>query len=168
MELEQKAIREHAGRIVSSPEFASVPRLQRFLAFVVETSLAGRAGEIKETLVGVEVYGRPPDYNPQLDATVRVEAGRLRARLRQYYEGSGRAEPICRAERTLRDSNGGSPRRQPNSVRPRERALPCWLRRGAPQRSWPAPWHRRFRGPAHLPMQQTPDLWNSSSARDNC
>ncbi|MDX1978833.1 MAG: hypothetical protein SFV51_01090 [Bryobacteraceae bacterium] len=94
MELEQTAIRNHLRRIVASPEFAAVPRLQRFLSFVVEASLEGRAGEIKETLVAVEVYGRPPGYNPQLDARVRVEAGRLRVRLSQYYGGSGREDDV--------------------------------------------------------------------------
>jgi tetratricopeptide (TPR) repeat protein len=94
MELEAGAIRDHVRRIVASPEFAGAARLQRFLAFVVETSLDGREAEIKETLVAVEVYSRPPGYSPQQDAIVRVEAGRLRARLRQYYEGSGRGEPI--------------------------------------------------------------------------
>lgn len=94
MALEPGAIREHVSRILVSPEFAGVPRLQRFLSFVVETSLEGRAAEIKETLVAVEVYGRPASYSPQQDATVRVEAGRLRTRLKQYYEGSGRDEGI--------------------------------------------------------------------------
>lgn len=94
MELEPTAIRRHLSRITASPEFAGVPRLQRFLTFVVETSLSGRASEIKETLVAVEVYGRSTGYSPQQDATVRVEAGRLRARLKQYYEGSGQHEAI--------------------------------------------------------------------------
>jgi len=94
MELEPTAIRGQVGRITASPEFAAVPRLQRFLSLVVETSLEGRASEIKETLVAIEVYGRPPGYSPQQDATVRVEAGRLRARLKRYYEGSGRDEAI--------------------------------------------------------------------------
>lgn len=92
--MEPSSIRAAAARAAASPEFAGVPRLQRFLSFVVETSLDGRAAEIKETLVAVEVYGRPADYSPQNDATVRVEAGRLRARLQRYYEGSGREAAI--------------------------------------------------------------------------
>jgi hypothetical protein len=92
--MEPEAIRVQLQRILNSQEFAGVLRLQRFLSFVVETSLEGRSAEIKETLVAVEVYGRPPDYNPQMDASVRVEAGRLRARLRRYYEGPGRSDEI--------------------------------------------------------------------------
>lgn len=93
--METEGIRNQLRRILASPEFAGVPRLQRFLSFVVETSLDGRSAQIKETLIAVEVYGRPPDYNPQMDASVRVEAGRLRTRLRRYYEGSGRNEEIA-------------------------------------------------------------------------
>jgi tetratricopeptide (TPR) repeat protein len=92
--MEPQAIRDQLERILVSQEFAGVPRLQRFLSFVVETSLGGRSAEIKETLVAIEVYGRPPDYDPQMDASVRVEAGRLRARLRRYYDGSGRGDGI--------------------------------------------------------------------------
>jgi len=87
-------IRAHLQRILTSAEFAASPRLARFLAFVVETTLAGKSEQIKEALVAVEVYGRRPDYNPQVDSTVRVEAGRLRARLRRYYESSGQGETV--------------------------------------------------------------------------
>ena len=91
---ETEAIRAHLGRVLASREFAGAPKLARFLTFVVETALAGDKDQIKESLIAVEVYGRPPDYNPQIDSTVRVEAGRLRTRLRQYYEASGAAEPL--------------------------------------------------------------------------
>jgi TolB-like protein/tetratricopeptide (TPR) repeat protein len=87
-------IREHLKRVLASPEFASAPRLARFLAFVVETALSGKGEQIKESLIAVEVYGRRPDYNPQIDSTVRVEAGRLRARLRRYYESGDRSEAV--------------------------------------------------------------------------
>lgn len=81
-------IRAHLKRVLSSPQFAASTRLTQFLSFVVETTLAGQGHELKESLIAVEVYGRRPDYNPQIDSTVRVEAGRLRARLRQYYDGA--------------------------------------------------------------------------------
>ena len=87
-------VRTHLERILATREFASAPRLSGFLRFVVETTLDGKAGEIKESLIAVEVYGRPADYNPQIDSTVRVEAGRLRARLQKWYEGEGKNENI--------------------------------------------------------------------------
>lgn len=84
----------HLQQILASPEFVGSPRLRNFLTFVVETALAGNADHIKESLIAVEVYGRRPDYNPQIDSTVRVEAGRLRTRLRQYYESTGGLGPV--------------------------------------------------------------------------
>jgi tetratricopeptide (TPR) repeat protein len=87
-------IRTHLERILANREFASSPRLSGFLRFVVETTLDGKAGEIKESLIAVEVYGRAPDYNPQIDSTVRVEAGRLRRRLEKWYESEGKNEAI--------------------------------------------------------------------------
>src|SRR5688572_11198699 len=87
-------IRTHLERVLVSPEFTGAPRLARFLSFVVETALAGNSEQIKESLVAVEVYGRRPDYNPQIDSTVRVEAGRLRARLRDYQESSGKQDAV--------------------------------------------------------------------------
>ena len=79
---------------LARPEFAGAPRLARFLSFVVETTLAGNSEQIKESLVAIEVYGRRPDYDPQIDSTVRVEAGRLRARLREYQESSGKQDAV--------------------------------------------------------------------------
>jgi tetratricopeptide (TPR) repeat protein len=87
-------IRTHLERILASREFESAPRLSAFLRFVVETTLDGRAREIKESLIAVEVYRRPADYNPQIDSTVRVEAGRLRTRLQKWYGTEGAGERI--------------------------------------------------------------------------
>jgi TolB-like protein len=69
-------------------------RLCRFLRYVVEETLAGRSQAIKEYTIGVEVYGRPADYDPKIDATVRVEAGRLRSKLAKYYSGEGSAGSV--------------------------------------------------------------------------
>jgi Tfp pilus assembly protein PilF len=87
-------IRTHLERILASRDFASAPRLSAFLRFVVDTALDGKSAEIKESLIAVEVYGRPPDYNPQIDSTVRVEAGRLRTRLHKWYGSEGGNERI--------------------------------------------------------------------------
>jgi hypothetical protein len=92
--VDEQLLRAHVAHIVSSRRFVGAPRLAKFLEFVIETVLAGHGDQIKESLIAVEVDGRRPDYNPQIDSTVRVEAGRLRARLRQYYEDSGRAQGI--------------------------------------------------------------------------
>lgn len=79
---------------MASPGFARNERLSRFLRFVVECHLAGREADLKESVIGVEVFGRPPDYNPKRDAIVRTEAGRLRARLAEYYANGGRQDAL--------------------------------------------------------------------------
>lgn len=78
------AIREELERIVSSKIFAAAGRSRTFLTYVVERTLAGAAP--KEYEIAVEVLGRPADYDPEINATVRVEAGRLRQRLQEYYQ----------------------------------------------------------------------------------
>jgi TolB-like protein len=83
------ASREELERILSSACFARSEGLSRLLRFLVERQLDGRDSELKESLIGVEVYGRRPDYDPKLDSTVRSEMARLRARLSKYYSTEG-------------------------------------------------------------------------------
>ena len=69
-------------------------RLLQLLEFVVESSLRGDAGHLKETTIGVEVFGRTPDYDPKVDTIVRSQAWRLRAKLRKYYSSEGANDPL--------------------------------------------------------------------------
>lgn len=87
-------IRAALDRILASDVFRSAPQLAAFLGFIVERSLAGRAAELKGYTIAVEAFGRSPDFDPQTDPIVRVEAGRLRKALVQYYAGEGAAEPL--------------------------------------------------------------------------
>jgi Tol biopolymer transport system component len=80
------AVRQELGRILASPEFAQADRLSALLRYVVETTLDGRGDHVKESVIGVQVFGRKIGYDPKLDGVVRVSAGRLRARLLKYYE----------------------------------------------------------------------------------
>ncbi len=66
----------------------------RFLRLAVERELEGRGSELKEYLIGVEVFDRKHAYDPRVDPIVRVEARRLRAKLHQYYQGDGSNDPI--------------------------------------------------------------------------
>ena len=81
-------------RVLASPEFRSSPRLSQFLRYLVVTAVEGRGQELKETVVGMDVFGRASDYDPKIDPVVRKEAGRLRARLREYYLGSGAGDTV--------------------------------------------------------------------------
>ncbi|MCC6340797.1 MAG: hypothetical protein IT166_01285 [Bryobacterales bacterium] len=66
----------------------------RFLRFTVEKAMEGHADELKEYLIGIEVFDRKPMYDPRVDPIVRVEARRLRAKLREYYSSAGAGDPI--------------------------------------------------------------------------
>lgn len=80
-------------RILSSAAFKDEERLQKFLRFAVHETLEGGAARLKESVIGVEVFGRPADYDPKTEPIVRVQARRLRAKLELYYE-TAKAE-IC-------------------------------------------------------------------------
>jgi hypothetical protein len=54
----------------------------------------GQQDAPREYSIGIEVYGRKPDFDPRVDAIVRVEASRLRGKLREYYDSAGRTDPI--------------------------------------------------------------------------
>jgi TolB-like protein/Tfp pilus assembly protein PilF len=81
-------------RILASDVFRNARRPSQFLRFIVESALADKEKRIKEYLIGVEVFERPADYDPKSDPVVRIEAGRLRKKLSEYYAGSGANDPI--------------------------------------------------------------------------
>jgi TolB-like protein/Flp pilus assembly protein TadD len=91
-ELEVDLIMLQLDRILSSSVFSTARRSKMLLRYVVERSRAGSAP--KEFEIAVEVLGRGAEYDPDVDATVRVEAGRLRNRLREYYDTAGEQDPI--------------------------------------------------------------------------
>lgn len=92
VESERQVALRQLERVLSSPGFARNERLSRFLRFVVEQHLDGRDEELKESLIGIHVFGRAPGYDPKKDPIVRTEASRLRARLSEYYLGDGKAD----------------------------------------------------------------------------
>jgi TolB-like protein len=87
-------VRKQLDRILSSAGFVRNERLSRFLRFVVQEALDGKTGEIKESLLGVEVFGRAPGYDTRSDSVVRTEAAKLRARLTEYYAGDGAPDAV--------------------------------------------------------------------------
>lgn len=87
-------VREQLERLRTSPQFINSERLHRFLTLSVQLSLAGDIERLKESAIGVEIFGRPVGYDPKADSIVRVEAYRLRQKLTQYYEGPGSQDPI--------------------------------------------------------------------------
>jgi TolB-like protein/Flp pilus assembly protein TadD len=86
------AVREHLERILTSPTFQQGDRLKRFLKFIVLEAVAGRRHELKEYVIGVQVFGKEDTFDPRTDPIVRVQARRLRAKLVRYYREEGRAD----------------------------------------------------------------------------
>jgi len=87
-------VRAELARVLGSSVFAQATRATEFLRFVVDETLAGRADRLKGYTIAVEVFGKPADFDAQSDPLVRVEAGRLRRRLVEYYHGEGRDDEV--------------------------------------------------------------------------
>src|SRR5580700_7176045 len=88
------AARRQLERVLASPGFLLNERMSRFLRFLAERHLEGSDSRLKESVIAVEVFGRKPDHDPAQDSIVRTEAGRLRARLAEYYIGDGTADAV--------------------------------------------------------------------------
>jgi TolB-like protein len=93
-EVTPDTIRAALQQILRSPEFDATARARRFLAYVVEETLEGRAERIKAYSIATDVFGRGADFDAHSDPIVRLEAGRLRRALEQYYRTAGSADPV--------------------------------------------------------------------------
>ncbi|MGI9364767.1 MAG: tetratricopeptide repeat protein [Rhizobiaceae bacterium] len=102
--LSAQAIRDGLARILASPAFAKSERLQNFLSYIIEESLAGRGDLIVGKTIAEDVYGRTPGDGS--DNIVRVDARRLRRHLADYYASQGSVDPL----RIHVDSGGYAPR----------------------------------------------------------
>jgi hypothetical protein len=84
-------IREQLRRLVAHPLFTNSKRYPVLLTYIVEQTLLGNASELKERTIGVEAFGREPDYDVNLDPVVRTAAAEVRKRISQYYYNPGHA-----------------------------------------------------------------------------
>src|SRR5215469_9234396 len=85
-------IQEHLARITASSGFSNSERLRELLRYTVIEALEGRSASLKESVLGVAVFGRKPGYDSKANSIVRVEFARLRKKLEQYYDGEGAGE----------------------------------------------------------------------------
>ncbi len=90
----EEATRAQLERILRSAQFNASERNRKFLSYVVEEALAGRADRIKGYTIATSVFGRDENFDPQLDSIVRIEAGRLRRSLEHYYLTEGRDDHV--------------------------------------------------------------------------
>jgi Tol biopolymer transport system component len=91
-ELTDSVVRAQLERILASEVFSRSQHLRRFLTFIVEQRLAGQGPSLKEAVLAHELYGKGTDFDGGTDPVVRVDARRLRDKLREYYEG--RSDPV--------------------------------------------------------------------------
>jgi len=125
-------VRQELQRILTSGTFQPCERLRSFLEFIVEGALQGRLERFKEYVLGTEVYGKGADFDPRIDSTVRVEAGRLRRKLGEYYA-------LCRSDPVIislpKGSYGPAFERNPAEA-PQTTPLPERAPRRSPRRWW--------------------------------
>src|ERR1700740_3587251 len=81
-------------RIVASPHLRGSEALCKMLRYLAGQSFAHPGTPPKEYQIATELFGRPPDFDPQSDSTTRVQAGRLRTKLGEYYASEGAEDPI--------------------------------------------------------------------------
>jgi eukaryotic-like serine/threonine-protein kinase len=90
----QQQIEEALAKVLASASFAAAERPARLLRFIVMEGLQGRAAELKESVIGVQVLGRNPGFDSKLDPIVRVEISRLRTRIDLYYGSQGKEDEL--------------------------------------------------------------------------
>jgi hypothetical protein len=93
-DISQIVIESALDRLLSSEHLRLSERNRKFITFVVKEAIAGRSERIKAYSIGVDVFGRGEDFDPNVDPIVRIEATRLRSALEAYYSGPGAGDDI--------------------------------------------------------------------------
>jgi hypothetical protein len=93
-ELERGAVQQQVERLLASPLFHASKRYPSFLRFVVARVLSGQTDQLKERILGVEIFDRPADYDTNTDPIVRVTAAEIRKRIEQYYQDPQHGQEI--------------------------------------------------------------------------
>ncbi|MET3791832.1 tetratricopeptide repeat protein [Aquamicrobium terrae] len=134
------AVRKTLERVLASSTFSRSERARDLLQYLVEREQAGEADRLKGFAIAVDVFGKDADFDPSTDAVVRVQAGRLRDLLQQYFATEGAAEPV-------------------RIVIPRGSYIPAYVSNG-PQ---PAPAEAAEDAPFPAPAQDAPAIPSSLS-----
>jgi hypothetical protein len=93
-EVEKNAVHQQLEKLLATPLFNSSKRYPSFLRFVVSRVLSGQTDQLKERILGVEIFGRPADYDTNTDPIVRVTAAEIRKRIEQYYHDHNHSQEI--------------------------------------------------------------------------
>ncbi|CUK09198.1 Tetratricopeptide repeat [Ruegeria denitrificans] len=90
----REKIQSALDRVLASKDFRGSARMQSFLTYVVTEALAGRTDEIRAKTIAMDVYGYSADDLSRREGVVRVDAGRVRRKLKAYYGGEGATDPV--------------------------------------------------------------------------
>jgi hypothetical protein len=94
MVLEVESLQTQIQRIVQSKTFRTSEVQRNLLSYLADKSIAGTADNLKEYVVGLDVFGKPASYDPRQESTVRMHVGRLRQKLAEYYRSEGVEDPV--------------------------------------------------------------------------
>src|ERR1700761_849269 len=81
-------------RLVTSQTLHGSESLCKLLRYLASHAIEHPGVPVKEYRIATEVFGRPENFDPQVDSTIRVQAGRLRVKLTEYYAGEGAEDPV--------------------------------------------------------------------------
>lgn len=132
----REAIAAQLARVLESETLSTSDRSRAFLAFVVRQSLLGKGAELKELVIGTELFGQS-GFDPKKNSSVRSAANRLRAKLAAYYAGQGRDDGVLITlpegayvpRFSLKESDNGSNRGSANEPAPASNlhGIPRWV-----------------------------------------
>ena len=91
---EKGAVEQQLEHLLASPLFHSSKRYGQFLRLVVARALDGQGSQLKERVLGIEIFERQADYDTNTDPIVRVTAAEIRKRLDQYYQDPKHSQEI--------------------------------------------------------------------------
>ncbi|MGD0741082.1 MAG: hypothetical protein ABR957_15940 [Terracidiphilus sp.] len=93
-EEEKRAIEAQLERLLANPHFSNSRRFPSFLRYIVKATINGQADLLKERTLGIEIFGKDPDYDTAVDPIVRVTAAEIRKRIAQYYQDPGHEDEL--------------------------------------------------------------------------
>jgi hypothetical protein len=91
---QRQLLEEQVDRILHSDELRTSEVLRQLLQFLMEKTVQGEADHLKEYTVAIDGLGKPPTYDPQHNSAVRIQVGRLRLKLAEYYREAGKFDPV--------------------------------------------------------------------------
>jgi hypothetical protein len=94
MNVDVESVRAQIDRLIQSKVFETSEVHRRLLQYLAEKSLTGEAERLKEYTIGLEAFSKPPTYDPKHDSIVRLQVGRLRQKLTNYYQTEAANDPV--------------------------------------------------------------------------